>query len=146
MDEEDAPDGGEGAVPANRVHQREAPEVSKESFITVNPILKEAIKPASGAWKKMEEVSSFSFFGSSASPTEAASPALANSDNGVTDEVAVEEATPPVSTFSFSSAVVANATTSAISATAIKANEVVKIVDRPGFKFVFDAANLISAA
>ena len=99
MYEEDAPDGGEGAEPANRVHQREAPEVSKESFITVNPNLKEAIKWASGDWKNMEEVSSFSFFGSSATPTEAASPAQAN---GVTDEVAVDEAAPPVSTCSFS--------------------------------------------
>ena len=99
MYEEDAPDGGEGAEPANRVHQREAPEVSKESFITVNPNLKKAIKPASGDWKKLEEVSSFSFFGSSATPTEAAPPALAN---GVTDEVAVDESAPPVSTFSFS--------------------------------------------
>ena len=117
--------------------------MSKERFITVNPNLKEAIKPASGDWKKKEEVSSFSFFGSSATPTEAASPALAN---GVTDEVAVDEAAPPFSTFSFSSAVVDNATTSAISATTINAKEVVKFVDRPGFKFFFDAAKLISDA
>ena len=72
--------------------------MSKERCITVNPNLKEAMKPASGDWKKMEEVSLFSFFSSSATPTEAASPAPSN---GVTDEVAVDEATPPVSTCSF---------------------------------------------
>ena len=48
--EEDAPDGGEGAEPANRVHQTEAPEVSKERFITINPNLKEAIEWASAQW------------------------------------------------------------------------------------------------
>jgi len=42
------------------------PEVSKERFITIKSDLKEAIKPASGDWKKMEEVSSFSFFGTPA--------------------------------------------------------------------------------
>ena len=73
--------------------------MSKERCITVNPNLKEAMKPASGDWKNMEEVSLFSFFGSSTTPTEAASPTLAN---GVTNEGAVDEATPPVSTCSFS--------------------------------------------
>ena len=65
VDEEDVPDGGEGAVPANRVHQKEVPEVSKECFTTFNPNLKEAIKPASGDWKNMEQ---YRHFPSSAAP------------------------------------------------------------------------------